>query len=201
LLGQHGRAAELIEFYRRSIDGIEKKLQGLEERKKHRVLLLYYSEKDGMVAFGVPPVPWIQTEMTEMAGGIPIWKDANPGQGWTTVTLEQILAWDPDDVFIISYWKNPQDVVRGMRYDPTWKQLKAMKAGRVHAFAGDFCSWDQPSPRWILGLAWMAQKLYPERFAEMNIIAIAEEFYRVAYGLNSAFFQQKIRNAYLGDLP
>jgi iron complex transport system substrate-binding protein len=200
LLGQRQRAAELIEYYRASVRRVQRNLQGLEEKQKRRVLLLYYSDKDGKVAFGVPPSSWIQTKMTEMAGGIPVRKDANPGQGWATVTLEQIMAWDPDVVFLISYWRNPQDVVRGLRSDPTWNQLRAMKTQKVYAFAGDLYSWDQPSPRWVLGLIWMAKKIYPESFADVDIMAVAEDFYRVAYGLNSSFFLKKIRNAFQGDL-
>jgi len=201
LLGQRERAAELIDYYRGSIRRVQRNLQGLEEKQKRRVLLLYYSDKDGNVAFAVPPVSWIQTKMTDTAGGIAVWKDANPGQGWATVTLEQILAWDPDAVFLISYWRNPQDVVRGLQSDPTWNQLRAMKTRRVYAFAGDLYSWDQPSPRWILGLIWMAKKLYPERFADVDIMAVAEDFYRVAYGLDSSFFKEKIRKTFKGDLP
>jgi len=200
LLGQRQRAAELIEYYRASVRRVQRKLRDLEEKQKRRVLLLYYSDKDGKVAFGVPPSSWIQTKMTEMAGGIPVWKDANPGQGWATVTLEQIMAWDPDVVFLISYWRNPQDVVRGLRSDPTWNQLRAMKTLKVYAFAGDLYCWDQPSPRWVLGLIWMAKKIYPESFADVDIMAVAEGFYRVAYGLDSSFFQKKIRNAFQGDL-
>ncbi len=200
LLGQRARAAELIEYYRASARRVQKELRGSEQGQKRRVLLLYYSEKDGKVAFGVPPSSWIQTKMTELAGSIPVWKDANPGQGWATVTLEQILAWDPDTVFLISYWRNPQAVVRDLRSDPIWNQLRAMKTRNVYAFAGDLCSWDQPSPRWILGLIWMAKKIYPECFADVDIMAAAERFYRVAYGLDSAFFMEKIRNTLQGDL-
>jgi iron complex transport system substrate-binding protein len=200
LLGHSKRAAELIAYYRASVRLVQEKLLGLEEKQKRRVLLLYYSDKDGKVAFGVPPSSWIQTKMTEMAGGIPVWKGANPGQGWTTVSLEQILGWDPDAVFLISYWRNPQDVIRDLRSDPIWNQLRAMKTHRVYAFAGDLYSWDQPSPRWIIGLNWMAKKIYPESFADVDIMAIAEEFYRVAYGLDSFFFLEKIRNTLQGDL-
>jgi iron complex transport system substrate-binding protein len=75
-----------------------------------------------------------------------------------------------------------------------------MKTKKMYAFAGDLYSWDQPSPRWVLGLIWMAKKIYPESLADVDIMAVAEDFYRVAYGLDSSFFKKKIRNAFQGDL-
>jgi iron complex transport system substrate-binding protein len=201
LFGQPGRAAEIIEYYRVAVRRVQDRLRGVSARDKRRVLLLYYSDRDGKVAFGVPPVSWMQTRMTEMAGGTPVWRDAVPGQGWTTVSLEQILAWDPDAVFVVSYWRDPKDVARGLQADPIWNRLRAVKERRLYAFAGDLCSWDQPSPRWILGLAWMAKKLYPERFEAVDITAVAADFYRVAYGFDSTLFREKIRSAFRGDLP
>ena len=200
VLGQRMRAAELIAYYRGLMERVRSGLEGLKEDQKRRALLLQYSEKGGMVAFRVPPGSWMQTQMTVLAGGIPVWKQANPGRGWATVALEQILAWDPDDIFMISYTKNSAEVVDALRSHPIWNQLSAMKAGKVHAFAGDLYSWDQPSPRWILGLLWMARQLYPDRFVQVDIPAVTEDFYRAAYGLDSEFFRTKIRSTFQGDL-
>ena len=73
--------------------------------------MLYYNDKDGSVAFNVPPAAWMQTRMVELAGGDPIWTKANLGGSWTQVTLEQIAAWDADQIFMIAYHQNSEDVV------------------------------------------------------------------------------------------
>jgi iron complex transport system substrate-binding protein len=200
VLGQRGRAAELSAYFREHVRRIQDRLAGLKEEQKHRVLLLYYSDREGSVAFQVPPASWMQTAMTGLAGGVPVWRKANPGRGWATVTLEQILAWDPDEMFVVSYWRDPSIAVGFLRSNPAWQQLRAMRSGKVYAFAGDFYSWDQPSPRWVLGLTWMAKKLYPERFKDIDIVAAAADFYHVAYGLDSSTFKTRIRKAFQGDL-
>jgi len=52
--------------------------------------VLSSSEKDGAVAFNLPPMGWMQTLQIKTAGGSPVWADANPGNGWAKVNFEQI---------------------------------------------------------------------------------------------------------------
>ena len=166
-----------------------------------RTLLLYYNDRDGVVAFNVPPLNWIQTEMVQMAGGDPVWADANLGGGWTQVTLEQIAAWDADQIFVVSYLKDSAQVVAGLLADPNWQALRAAQAGALHAFPGDLYSWDQPDVRWILGLTWLAGRLHPDRFPDLDIFSEVESFYATFYGLDAAFVEQNIRPTFQGDLP
>ena len=42
--------------------------------------------------------------------------------------------------------------------------------------------WDRPSPESILGILWLAQKLYPEQFADFDLEAESRTFYRTFYG-------------------
>jgi iron complex transport system substrate-binding protein len=153
------RATELIAFYHDKADEIATTVA---EATKPRVLLLSYSEKDGTVAFNVPPLGWMQTLMVEMAGGDPAWKDATLGFNWTTVTLEQIAAWDADKIFIVTYAQDPTEIVTTLKADPSWQALRAVQTNGLYGFAGDIYSWDQPDPRWILGLSWMASRLHPD---------------------------------------
>lgn len=193
------RARLLIDYYQRKVEDIQSALRNVVE--KPRVLLLYHSDKDGVVAFSVPPMQWMQTQMIELAGGEPAWASANPSGGWTKVTLEQIAAWDADQIFIISYNKNSSDVVNALKNDPQWQALRATKEGHLYAFPADLYSWDQPDSRWILGLSWLATRIHPEIFTEMDITAEAREFYQVLYGLDDQFFEEKILPTFKGDLP
>jgi iron complex transport system substrate-binding protein len=201
LLGQPARAEELVQYYQQGVKRIQAATQDLTDTQKPRVLMLHYSDRDGIVAFQVPPSSWMQTRLVELAGGIPVWRDSISGRGWTTVTLEQILAWDADAIFIVSYFKDPTEVTRAIKADPNWSAMRAVQAGRLYAFPGDLNIWDQPDPRWILGLTWVAQKLHPERFANVDIIATAQAFYQHLYHLDVEFFESHIRPTFTGDLP
>ena len=203
ILGQvfqnESRAAELSAYYQERAAQIQQVTSAVETRP--RVLMLYYSDKDGAMAFNVPPLGWMQTQMVQLAGGDPAWAEANPSNGWTQVTLEQIAAWDAEQIFIISYTADPAEVVAGLQNDPNWQALRAVQGNQIYAFPADLYSWDQPDTRWILGLTWLAGRLHPALFPELDIVAEAQSFYHALYGLDAGFFEQNILPTFKGDLP
>ena len=192
------RAQEIIGYYNQQVETIQAAVAGV--NSKPRVLLLYSSDQGGEAAFNVPPMDWMQTRLVEMAGGEPVWISANPGKGWAQVSLEQVAAWDADDILIVSYAQNPSDVVAGLKADAQWQALRAVQQGHLYAFPGDLYSWDQPDVRWILGLDWLAGRLHPDLFPNLDIDREAQNFYRTLYGLDQNFYDQNIRPTLKGDL-
>lgn len=198
VFNDESRAAEIAAFYQNKMEEIA---QTVKDAPRPRVLILYYNDKDGNVAFNVPPISWIQTQMVEMAGGQPVWADANLAKGWTQVALEQVAAWDADQIFVISYLKSPIEVVDGIKTDANWQAIRAVKENQIYAFASDLYSWDQPDPRWILGLTWLAGKLHPNLFPDLDMTVEAQTFYQTHYGLDKDFFEQNIIPTFKGVLP
>jgi len=201
LFQDEARANEIIQFYQDHEKRVTDVVSSIPNEDKPNVLLLYYNDKDGEVAFNAPPMGWIQTIITETAGGNPVWKDANLGNGWTKVSLEQIAAWDADKIFIISYFTPVGDVVNGLKDDPQWQALRATQNGELYAFPGDFLNWDQPDPRWILGLTWLAGKIHPEAFPEMDIFEVTQNFYEEMYNMSTEDFMKSVKPIMYGDLP
>jgi len=193
------RAQELIDFYHNKVTSIQTAVQDAGD--KPDVLLLYYSDKDGVVAFNVPPTAWIQTLMVAMAGGEPVWRSENPGNSWVVVNLEQIAAWDADQIYIISYTGNSADIAAALKTDPQWQALRAVQQGSLYGFPADLYSWDQPDTRWILGLSWLAAHFHPDRFPQYDAVQEAQQFYQQLYGLDSQFFAEKIYPTFRGDIP
>lgn len=191
------RAQTLQEFYTARVDRIRARTRDLKEHP--RVLVLNYSEQGGTIAFAIPPAEWIQTRLVELAGGTPVWKGAVGG--WTVVTFEQIAAWNPDQVFVISYGGDSRTAAAKLRQDPLWQALKAVKANQVFGFPADFYSWDQPDTRWILGLTWLATKLHPQLFADIAILSEVRAFFRELYGLTDATIDARILPMLKGDIP
>lgn len=186
------RAEELAAYYQGKADAISSAVSSLTEEQKPRTLLLYYSDKDGEIAFNVPPMDWMQTFIVQTAGGLPVWDDANPSIGWTKVNLEQIAAWNPDVIFIVAYFNPTDEVIEKLKTDAQWQALDAMKNGKVYGFVKDVYSWDQPDTRWILGLSWVAGILHPDLFPEYDIIKEAQSFYSDLYGMDEASFKENI---------
>jgi len=192
LLGTPERAAAILDFYQQRVDQVSQAMAGLSDDEKPRVLLVQYSDKGSTVAFKVPPTGWIQTMLVEMAGGTPIWGEAAIGGGWTIVSFEQIAAWDPDQIFVIDYFGDPQQVVDTINADPQWQSLSATENGQLYAFPKDFYSWDQPDPRWILGLEWLATKIQPDRMERIDMRQEINQFYTETYGLTPTTIENKV---------
>jgi iron complex transport system substrate-binding protein len=200
LLGDGARAEEIRAFYQARLDWVNGKLQGLSDGEKPRVLVMQYTDQGGTAALNVPSAAWLQTTEAELAGGLPVWKEAAQGGGWTVVNLEQIAAWDPDQIFVVSYKADPSQVVEKLKADEQWQALKAVKAGQIYGFASDVFSWDQPDPRWILGLTWLAGKMHPDRFAGLDMRNEASQFFEKMYGLDPVAIEEKILPALKGDV-
>jgi iron complex transport system substrate-binding protein len=200
LFGNGARADEIRAYYHAQMDRIEAALAGLRDGEAPRVLLLQHSAQGGEVALSVPSASWIQTAEVELAGGIPVWAEAAQGGGWTVVNLEQIAAWDPDAIFMISYGPDPAAVVEGLAADPRWQALRAVEAGRIYSFPGDIFSWDQPDPRWILGVTWLAGRLHPQRLAGLDMRAEVVQFFEAMYGMDAASIEARILANLKGDV-
>ena len=200
LLGDEDRAAEIEAFYQARLAAVTEAVGDLEAEQRPRVLLVQHSATGGEVAFHVPPAGWLQTQMTELAGGMPVWAEAAPGGGWTVVNFEQIAAWDPDQIYVISYSQDPADVVAGLRADPQWQVLRAGLAGEIYGYAGDVYSWDQPDPRWILGLTWLAGKMHPARFPDLDMRQEAAAFFEAMYGMEAEAVEAEILARLQGDI-
>jgi iron complex transport system substrate-binding protein len=200
LFGNPGRATELIEIFREWRHRIEHRVETVPVADKPRVLFVYHIERDGAVAFNVPPDHWMQTAIVELAGGIPLWKGVSQGSGWCKVGFEQIAAWDPDVILVGAYWRSLDGIADRLRADPNWALLRAVKTGRFWAVPGDFFSWDQPDPRWLLGLQWAAKRLHPGLFADLDLRREFQAFYHDLFGIAAADITRVIEPRLQGDV-
>jgi iron complex transport system substrate-binding protein len=144
-----------------------------------------YNEKTGNVAVQVPGRSWIQTIQTERAGGNAVWLEATKtSEGWTIVNFEQIASWNPDKMFVIPWYTLDQrQVLASLRSDPRWSLLQAVKGNELYIFPSDIFGWDSAEPRWILGMTWLATKILPDRFADIDMKEEIYQFFGQMYAM------------------
>jgi iron complex transport system substrate-binding protein len=194
VLGAESRAQEIITYYQGKLDRIQQRIAGLSESEKPRALLLEYTDRGGSLAVNVPAKAWMQTLQVQSAGGNPVWLEAAAiSDGWTVTNLEQIALWNPDKIFlVISYTLNPIEVIDTLKADPMWTQLKAVQNNETYAFPSDLYGWDSPEPRWILGVTWLATRMYPDKFADIDMNDEIREFFTTFYGMDEATVDSEI---------
>jgi iron complex transport system substrate-binding protein len=97
--------------------------------------------------------------------------------GQVTVTVEQVVAWNPDIIIA-----SDKEFARGVRSDPAWAAIAAVKNGRVHLAPRQPFGWVDypPAANRLIGLWWLAKIFYPDRFPE-DIKALARDFYTTFY--------------------
>ena len=201
LLGEPARAEQLAQFYQNVVEEVTAHVATVRAGSgAPDTLLLYSRPSDGDSAFQVPPATWIQTRMIEIAGGNPVWRQANPGGGWGTVGFEQIAAWDPEHIMIVAYDGSAANLRDRLMDQPRWRALRAGAEGNIHAFPTDFYSWDQPDTRWILGLQWLAHTINPTVEYPRSMESAAREFFFEFYRLDDSAFASVISPMLTGDL-
>lgn len=100
-----------------------------------------------------------------------------PGAGLAQVSLEQVLAWDPEVIVTIDLAFS-----ESVRRDQAWAGVRAVKAGRVHLSPKIPFGWVDfpPSVNRMVGLWWLAKLLFPAAFPE-DIRGIARDFHTLFY--------------------
>ena len=186
LLGEPDRGAALAAYYTDKVRQVQERLDALSPEQRPTTLMLRHNLKGGESAYFVPPAAWIQTEMVRLGGGDPIWAAETTGSSWNVVSAEQIASWNPEVILVIDYFASPEEAAQNLTQADWAASLRAVQAQRVFPFPKDFLSWDQPDPRWALGLLWTAHTLHPERTASWDLRAEVALFYRTFYGLDEA---------------
>ena len=193
VLAQPERAEEIIALFN---DRVENLRQVVSCIAHPYMLLLNVGTQGGDRIFSVPPKGWIQGDQVELAGGIPVWYEEALSPGWNKVNFEQIARWNPQSLILLSYRGDAADVARELQTDPLWKDIQAVKDGRIFSMPADFYSWGQPDSRWILGAEWIATALRGGDFGgtfNQNVFSFFHDFYGMP--------REKVEQAILPLMP
>ncbi|WEF30021.1 ABC transporter substrate-binding protein [Klebsiella aerogenes] len=100
-------------------------------------------------------------------------------KGARQVSLEQVLQWNPEVIFVQDRY--PQ-VVKQIERDPQWQAIDAVKNHRVWLMPEYAKAWGYPMPEALaIGELWMAKKLYPSRYQNVDVDAKAQDYYQRFY--------------------
>ncbi|PKL11725.1 MAG: ABC transporter substrate-binding protein, partial [Spirochaetae bacterium HGW-Spirochaetae-8] len=185
LLGNTKVAQEVVETFNNREQNIARALESLPGSEKPTVLVMQVASADGVTAFSVAPSGWIQTMLVQQAGGKPVWLDADLSvNAWKKVSFEQIAAWNPDYIYLISYRANADAFLKTIRSSEQWGQLKAVRNNAVKSFPADVMNYAQSDSRWILALEWLASDLHPDRFSNFDMEERIQSFYKALYRIS-----------------
>lgn len=143
---------------------------------------VYYAEE--ALGLNTDPSGSPHSRLIDLCGGINVADcEISPGYGRTEVSMEQVIAWDPQ--YIIASVDNGYDgsgSYNTILNDSQWAVIRAVKDGHVYETPSVPQNWFDrpPSVNTIIGIKWVQNLLYPE-YTDYDIKEEAKEFYSLFY--------------------
>lgn len=123
----------------------------------------------------------MENQLIETAGGISVAKELDcNGRPGMKISVEQLNELNPDIIFISAFISNSVEDF----YDECIKSginVNAVKNKRIYTHLAP--GWDFGSPRWILGLMYIANVLHPDIY-DFDVIEEAKQYYKKFYNID-----------------
>ena len=172
IYGKEKEAKKLNDFVAEKRDIVGDALRSIPEKKR----VTCYMANPDLHTYGSGKYVGV---IMERAGAINVARDI---EGYKAVNMEQILTWDPEVIFIQDRYE--KQVLPQVTKDPLWANVKAVKNKRVYITPEYVKPWGHPCPESMaLGELWMAKKLYPDRFKDVDMNKEVQAFYKTFYGV------------------
>lgn len=190
---------------------------GADAAKRAKAYVKYFAWNKQRVAEHLATLPQQQRVRVYVASGTPLttsgrpslnqdWIDAagaiNVAEDWqlasvmpndTNVNIESVLAANPD--VIIAMRKRD---VAAIKKDPRWHTVSAVKHNRIYANPRGLFWWSRNTSEEALQFLWLATKLYPEQFKDIDMKQETHDFYQQFYNID---LSDDDVNAFLNQLP
>ncbi len=179
IFGDTGRAEKIIEEGRNVQNKILARVNNLDDTQKPRVLILFNYDDANMTAAGSNFFSeyWIGT-----AGGINV---ASEFKGQGKINMEQVYQWNPDIIFITNFSPRlAEDLLENKIEGADWSLVKAVKEGKVYKFPLGMYRWFPPASDTPLVLQWLATKIQPKLFSDIDMDKEITEYYKKYYGVD-----------------
>lgn len=171
ILDQSDQCEVLASFIDGTFDNVNATMAKVADSDKVRV---FYSTGDGGIQT-CGDSNW-NGQFVTPAGGINVC-DLNQTSGFANVSMEQVLAWQPD--VIISTASGDKAATYSTA---EWEEVKAVANGQVYAAPQAPFSWvDKPTGvNRIIGVEWTNSVLYPDK-ATYDLTSDVKKFYQLFY--------------------
>jgi iron complex transport system substrate-binding protein len=169
VLNRKAQAEDLISYATRKRKIVQERLADLTEAQRVPV----YMANPDLTTYGTGKYTGL---LMRHAGAANVAAAIN---GYKQVSMEDVLKWNPAVIFVQERYPSVVDEIKA---SPAWQPISAVKTGRVFLMPEYAKAWGHPMPEALaLGELWMAKMLYPDRFADIDLQAEAETYYRRFY--------------------
>jgi iron complex transport system substrate-binding protein len=177
VLNEKERTDELAAYIEEAYEDVEQKKKEILDSEK---VTVYYAE--GPEGLETDPEGSSHSELISYVGGINIAQvEISEGYGRSTVSIEQLINWNPDVVLACPENDGSSAYDVFMEND-TYKTIEAVKTGRIYDIPDKPFKWFDrpPSSNRIIGIKWTANALYPDVY-QYDMKEETKKFYELFY--------------------
>lgn len=187
IIGNEAREAEVSAIMGEYTRMVTDKTGGIPDENRPRV---YWMWND---IYGTAGLNSATNDLIRLAGGKNLLEEANlegKMQEHPKISLDLLKKLDPDVIYM---WYNenvdPEDILSGKGDFAEWKNLKAVKTGKVFEVTDPFI-YDSFSPQQPLALMAIAKDLHPELFSGIHLGQVIDSFFVKMYRVHYPGFSQ-----------
>lgn len=159
-------------YFEGNVAKVNKALANLPDQQR---VSLYHSMGTPLSTSGRPSLNQDWMDLAHVRNVAADWFGGN-GSTWADVSIEQVMAADPD--IIVSMRASDAQEIRS---NAKWRNLRAVKSGRVYANPKGMFWWCRETSEEALQFLWLAKLAYPKHMQDIDMRAETRYFYKTFY--------------------
>lgn len=174
---------ELIEKKSREIAKmVADRTKDLPREERARILFIFRYDAKSLVTSGKN---FFGQYWCDAVGGINVAEGITADNSNAVIGMEEVYGYDPDVIFITNFTAAlPEDIYGSKIGGDDWSPVKAVREKRVYKMPLGIYRSYTPSADTPLTLLWMAKRVYPERFKDVDLTAEVKKYYQTVFGVS-----------------
>ncbi|RSZ63877.1 ABC transporter substrate-binding protein [Corynebacterium hylobatis] len=180
--GEPGKMDDKIAYGEDLINDAEARVAAVPEDEK-RTALVVMQTNQGMLVVAGGQDGWFTDGWAESMNFINATADSEQGQ--MPVNAEQLLAWDPDVIFVTGKGQSSMTAAEILNNEIEGIDLSGLSAvqnGEVYSTELGMWNWFTPNPDAPVVANWLGSRLYPEQFEDVDLVQMTQDYYEQMYG-------------------
>ncbi|MEG2038660.1 MAG: ABC transporter substrate-binding protein [Oscillospiraceae bacterium] len=186
LLGEifpaNNKTQEISDYSKQIYSDIQTKTADIKDADKKKILFLFQYDDTQIVTSGKN---FFGQFWCEAVGGVNVAEGVEAMGSNAVISMEQIYEWNPDVIFITNFTPTlPEQLYSNAIGGDDWSSINAVKNKTVYKLPLGIYRSYTPSADTPVTLLWMAQKVYPELFADVKITDEVKKYYKEIYNVD-----------------
>ncbi len=173
-------------------DEIQSRTAEIKDEDKQKVLFLFQYDENTMITSGKS---FFGQWWCDAVGALNAANEVAADNSNAKITMEQVYEWNPDVIVITNFTgTQPDDLYNNAIGDDDWSTVKAVQDHRVYKMPLGTYRTYTPGVDTPMTLKWLAQAVYPDLFADYDIISDVRDYYSRLYGISLS--EEQIESMY-----